>query len=53
MKTPKEKAKDLVYSLSRFRAKQCALIAVKEIILVCSFQDKNYWMQVKKEIEKL
>lgn len=60
--TPKEKAKELV---DKFRihqpvwelkedAKQCALIAVEELILN-SFPGviKYHWEEVKQEIEKL
>ena len=68
--TPKEKAEELVNkfthdlscdvgSLSSYQAKQCALIAVGEIILI---QQKTtrilsdtvvYWQEVKQEIERL
>jgi hypothetical protein len=67
--TPKEKAKDLVgkyvsltdgwvYGIKNWEhKKQCALIAVDEIINViednCLEYDDNYWQEVKKEIEKL
>jgi hypothetical protein len=71
--TPQEKAKDLVdkydntltYLESKSKAKQCALIAVDEMILVLPFTDTNvslneyaihlqkYLQQVKQEIEKL
>ena len=69
--TPKEKALDLMdsfiqrtrnkweLSMSYKRAKQCALIAVDEILNPKAFlisiplQDKKYWQEVKKEIEKL
>ncbi len=74
---PKEKAKYLVdnmyyatdeqgyYSTNKYRAKQCALIAVDEMILVLPFTDINtslneyaihlqkYLEQVKHEIEQL
>ena len=58
--TPKEKAKELVnkmaFEICKTDAKQCALIAVDEII-----KDKKmfnqisveYWEDVKQEIEKL
>jgi hypothetical protein len=45
-----------------FKAKQCALIAVDEIINTLSiepirvnnkYQTLNYWQEVKQEIEKL
>jgi hypothetical protein len=66
--TPKEKAKELVdkmfslsYHLHAFPAKQCALIAVDEIIqlrkgyfdCINPMQDEKYWQEVKQEIEKL
>ena len=65
--TKKEKAKELVsqfeyYTYNSFttdygdsNAKQCALIAVDEIIKVStnSQNSENYWRQVKQEIENL
>ncbi len=75
--TPKEKAKELIhyyikellsakYSINGFvindLAKQCALIAVDEILKLSYFTHEpsedddlysNYWKQVKTEIEKL
>lgn len=71
--TPKEKADELIdkmYYISRYddkedynpamaweRAKQCALIAVEEIMGTIDAEDHvilyNYWQQVKQEIEKL
>jgi hypothetical protein len=72
--TPKEKAKDLFnkfiefaqdwdeldgYIVNKYNAKQCALIAVDEIIEALSFhswQNRNeieYYEEVKQEIEKL
>jgi len=66
--TPKEKAKELVYKFDdtmefstpqRF-AKQCALIAVDEILSMGIMSDsghfrmaKSYWEEVKQEIKKL
>lgn len=66
---PKEKAKDLVdkYSFvyiqnytSMFEVKQCALIAVDEILSMGIMAEsgdwnmaKEFWEEVKKEIEKL
>jgi hypothetical protein len=59
--TPKEKAKELVENfrlnvldyegsgLNLFKAKQCALIAVEELIKETG---KKYWQEVKQEIEK-
>jgi hypothetical protein len=68
--TPKEKAKELFhyyikellsakYSINGFvikdLAKQCALIAVDEIINLDYFsvEGREYWQEVKQEIEKL
>jgi hypothetical protein len=67
--TPKEKAKELVERFTfickecnyDWNAKQCALIAVDEIInddwYINTFEDlisrKTYWKEVKQEIEKL
>lgn len=66
--TPEEKAHDLFdkfYKKVGFReqAKQCALIAVDEILSLPSkhdgrmiaviLEDYQYWQQVKTEIEKL
>lgn len=70
--TPKEKAKELVqkyvtyfpefyhdemsYDYNEDKAKQCALIAVNEIINSALFkwlEDEIYWEEVKQEIEKL
>jgi hypothetical protein len=63
--TPKEKAKELVDKFIEFTdtsdeygyAKQCALIAVDEIISFLSddpyYREYGYFHQVKKEIEAL
>lgn len=66
--TPKEKAKQLIISYTRnkhlqfglndFLGKQCALIAVDELIKEGFFTDGYYnraafWQEVKQEIEKL
>lgn len=63
--TAKEKAIELVekiikngYVINRFNAKQCALIAVDEIInefeySCCECANVRYWQEVKTEIEKL
>jgi hypothetical protein len=67
--TPKEKAKELVdkmleslydngsLSFKRIlydKAKQCALIAVDELIDNCeNIFDVEYWQEVKQEIDKL
>ena len=70
MSSPKEKAEELVlkyYELAKNKypstngiplAKQCALIAVDEILKVASFYNDSqaevsYWQEVKQEIEKL
>lgn len=64
--TPKEKASELInkydetltYLESKAKAKQCALIAVDEILnLVCCMDGKEHWQeyyeQVKIEIQNL
>jgi hypothetical protein len=57
--TPKEKAKELIrqfYSVGAVECKQCALIAVDEIINLLGDITNNeidYWESVKQEIEKL
>ena len=63
--TPKEKANELVdrfrlnvldyenNGLNSFKAKQCALIAVNEMIEHCNYANKWYWQEVKQEIENL
>jgi hypothetical protein len=65
--TEKNKAKDLVnkmlldHDMPYYLAKECALIAVDEIInnsleyMGCDLKDGEiiYWQEVKKEIEKL
>lgn len=62
--TPKEKAKELVDKFNYYDkhylmldAKQCALIAVDEIIKSHTYglstELKNYWQEVKQEIYKL
>jgi len=61
--TPKEKAKELVekmynsalYVASKYAAKQCAIIAVDEILNAHLFDldEKQYWQQIKIEIENL
>lgn len=68
--TPKEKAEELIeiydetltYLESKSKAKQCALIAVDEIIKsnphsnpfnTDVYSTMDYWQQVKQEIEKL
>lgn len=59
--TPKEKAKDLVnkmlldHDMPYYLAKECALIAVEEILNEFYTHPiaKIYWQEVKQEIEKL
>jgi hypothetical protein len=61
--TAKEKAQELVekfnkneklfHSIDFYQAKQCALIAVNEILDVCKTYLSPYYNEVKKEIEKL
>jgi hypothetical protein len=63
--TPKEKAKELIlkysfveiaYYTSMHEVKECALIAVDEILnsnIIYWTDDDNYWKEVKQEIEKL
>ena len=63
--TPKEKAKELVkvyYKLLPISAsfeyslnicKQCAIIAVDELIEEVNHSDVGYWRDVKKEIENI
>jgi hypothetical protein len=65
---PKEKAEDLVSKFishtlifdegagwleDKDEAKQCALIAVDELIEHTDWTEVNYWQEVKQEIEKL
>ena len=66
--TPKEKAIELVYKFTLYLgtdvtgqeyyareldAKKCALIAVDEILQLCPLANRDYWEQVKQEIENL
>jgi hypothetical protein len=61
--TPKEKAQELVKkffdatNIYTFEAKDCALIAVDEIIDFISedpyYKDFNFWQEVKQEINNL
>ncbi len=62
--TPQEKAKELVDKfindvgvISTRRAKQCAIIAVDEILsnksIIKTIWDIEFWQEVKSEIEKL
>ncbi len=64
--SPKQKAKQLIdkfeshsfmdidMRISSYEsAKQCALIAVDELIEHTDWTEVNYWQEVKQEIEKL
>jgi hypothetical protein len=60
--TPKEKAEELVLKYLRIDtkewfhkgiAKQCALVAVDEILEECLQLKVEYWEQVQQEIENL
>ena len=56
--TPKEKAEKLFITMlsyvSRNEAKQCALIAVDEIMASKPISNSlKYWQEVKQELEKL
>ena len=59
--TPKEKAKELIKRFSYscrecdndWNAKQFAWIAVDEILNLLPLANRDYWEEVKKEIEKL
>jgi hypothetical protein len=60
--TPKEKAEELVEKMIIYHspddkdyeaAKDCALIAVDEILETNPYKARNYWQEVKKEIELL
>lgn len=62
--TPKEKAKEIIKKYSthlpyysekdnKNKSKQCALIAVDEILDYIQEEDNWYWQDVKHEIEKL
>jgi hypothetical protein len=58
---PKDKAKDLVDKMlncyqghiDEYTAKQCALIAVDEILDACKTYLSSYYLDVKTEIEKI
>ena len=65
--TPKEKAEELVDKYQYYvaekdffgnnvelkNAKQCALIAVDEILSLLPLVNRDYWQEIKQEIEKL
>lgn len=55
--TPSQKADNLLvrmtvdFSIDAWQSKQCALVAVDEIIKALGYEDE-YWLKVKKEIEE-
>ena len=61
--TPKEKAKHILWEylpilegwkeLDSFKAKQCALIAVDEILLLLPLANRDFWQEVKQELQNL
>ena len=67
--TPKDKAEELIVKMSthdrdihphctHYIAKQCALIAVDEVLKFIhtdafSYTSEEYWQEVKQELEKL
>lgn len=61
--SPKEKAEDLVDKMLFYTAKECALLAVDEVLNVWENQQPRrfeewlgifqYWQEIKQEIEKL
>ena len=63
--TPKEKAKELLDKMENIAfkhdcfgaeypvAKECTLIAVDDILNLCPLANRDYWKEVKEEIEKL
>ena len=66
MMTPKEKANDLFDKMhwsmphpsttnaeTYIISKMCAIVAVDEIIKTNPYKARNYWQEVKQEIEKL
>ena len=64
MSNAKEKAKELVLNFLRIEnntpewfnthiAKQCALIAVEEVLINVSLGEYDYWQQVKTEINNI
>lgn len=45
---------DIIIKMKDNQSKQCALIAVDEILkAITNYEDIDYWHAVKKEIEKL
>ena len=63
MNNPKEKAKELLdkmtMEIGKFNSKQCALVAVDEVLNSLDYdyilfkQQSEYWNNVKQELEKL
>jgi hypothetical protein len=62
--TPKEKAKEMydkmlnsdIMNMTKYCAKQCALIAVDDILRVAFYANDeiyNHYLKVKQELEKL
>jgi glutathione synthase/RimK-type ligase-like ATP-grasp enzyme len=65
--TPQEKAKELIETYLNMNdgliqefipipiegARQCALIAVDEVLKECSWEQTGFWISVKQEIENL
>lgn len=60
--TPEQKADQLIrrftldFTMDFHITKQCALIAIHEILFLAQFTDESiykYWQEVKQEIEKL
>jgi hypothetical protein len=61
--TPKQKASNLYdkmtvdFSIDKWQTKQCALVAVNELIDETQFEVPNirqrYWIEVKQELEKI
>ena len=49
----KELVDKMTMEIGKFNAKQCALIAVDEILYNCYEVMKPFWQEVKQEIEKL
>jgi hypothetical protein len=44
---------DIPYGINKAIAKECALIAVDEILKYCTREADEYFKEVKQEIEKL
>ena len=60
--TPKEKAQELLHKMENIAlkhdcfgaeylvAKECALIAVDEILNICPLANRDYWLEVRNEL---